>query len=110
MDLKLPFKLKVKYLNPSGDVFHGKVLFHEKEYSLNIHAQNNEKTIKVPFPVMGITDDEILVRASGPTGVYVEDHLKFKGNSKIMEMDSNIIFFEIGNAQHKFDTIEIFVK
>ena len=73
MELKLPFKLKVKYLNANEGGFEGKAVFHEKEYSINIHAHTNEKTIKVPFPVMGVTDDEILVRVSGPSGVYVQD-------------------------------------
>ena len=110
MELKLPFKLKIKYLNANGDSFQGKAVFHEKEYPIKIHAENNEKIIKVPFSVMGVTDDEILVRVSGPSGVYVQDHIKFKGQSKWVEIDSDIIFFEIANSQHKFDTMEIFVK
>ena len=110
MELKLPFKLKVKYLNANEGGFEGKAVFHEKEYSINIHAHTNEKTIKVPFPVMGVTDDEILVRVSGPSGVYVQDHVKFRGESKWIEIDSDTIFSEIENNQNKFDTMEIFVK
>ena len=110
MELKLPFKLKIKYLNKIEGSFEGKAVFHEKEYPIKIHAQNNEKIIKVPFPVIGITDDNILVRVSGPAGVYVQDHVKFKGQSKWIEIDSDIIHFEISNSQHIFDTIEIFVK
>ena len=110
MQLKLPFKLKVKYLIANGDNFQGKAVFHKKNYSIKIHSENNEKIIKVPFSVMGVTDDEILVRVSGPSGVYVEDHLKFKGQSKMIEINSDIIYFEISNSQHKFDTMEIFVK
>ena len=110
MKLKLPFKLKIKYLNANEDSFQGKAVFHEKEHPIKIHAENNEKIIKVPFSVMGVTDDEILVRVSGPSGVYVQDHIKFKGQSKWVEIDSDIIFFEIANSQHKFDTMEIFVK
>ena len=110
MELKLPFKLKIKYLNANEDSFQGKAVFHEKEHPIKIHAENNEKIIKVPFPVMGITDNEILARLSGPSGVYVQDHVKFKGQSKWIEIDSDIIFFDITNSQHKFDTMEIFVK
>ena len=110
MELKLPFKLKIKYLNANGDSFQGKAVFHEKEHPIKIHAENNEKIIKVPFPVIGITDDEILVRVSGPSGVYVQDRVKFKGESKWVEIDSDIIFLEISNKQHKLDTMEIFVK
>ena len=110
MKLKLPFKLKIKYLNANEDSFQGKAVFHEKEHPIKIHAENNEKIVKVPFSVMGVTDDEILVRVSGPSGVYVEDRIKFKEQSKWVEIDSDIIFFEIANSQHKFDTMEIFVK
>ena len=59
---------------------------------------------------MGVTDNEILVRVSGPSGVYVEDHVKFKGESKWIEIDSDALFSEIANNQNKFDTMEIFVK
>ena len=110
MELKLPFKLKVKYLTKNKDGFEGKVVFHGKMYSINIHARNNQKIIKVPFPVMGVTDNEILVRLSAATGVYVQDHVKFKGASKNLEINSNLIFQEILNNKIKFDTMEIFVK
>ena len=110
MELKLPFKLRVKYLNRNDDHFEGKILFHEKEYQVDIHAQVNKKTIKVPFPVIGVTDKDILVRISGPSGVYVQDHIQFNGQSECMKIESDTIFFEIANNQDKFDTIEIFVK
>jgi len=110
MELKLPFKLKVKYLNVNEENIQGKAIFHEKEYPMKIHAENNDKTIKVPFSVIGITNENILVRVSGPAGIYVQDHIKFKGASKWIEIDSDTIFNEITNSQHKFDTIEIFVK
>ena len=110
MRLKLPFKMKVKYLTRNKNNFEGKTIFHDKKYSISIHAQKNEKIIKVPFPVLGVTDDEILVRLSAASGVYVQDHVKFKGTSKILEIDSDLIFQEIINNQIKFDTMEIFVK
>ena len=110
MPLKLPFKIKVKYLTKNKNNFEGKTIFHGKEYSIKIHPQKNEKIIKVPFPVLGVTDDEILVRLSAATGVYVQDHVKFKGAAKNLEIDSDIIFQEIINNQIRFDTMEIFVK
>ena len=110
MQLKLPFKMKVKYLIKNKNNFEGKTIFHGKEYSVNIHAQENEKIIKVPFPVLGVTDNEILVRLSAISGVYVQDHLKFKGTAKNLEIDSDLIFQEIFNNEIKFDTLEIFVK
>ena len=108
MNLKLPFKLKIKYLTENKDCFEGKAIFHNKEYTVNIHAQKNEKIIKLPFSVMGLTDDEILVRISAPSGVYVQDYIKFKGSSKELEIDSSAIFQEIVNNKIKFDTLEIF--
>ena len=42
MKLKLPFKLKIKYLNATGDSFQGKAVFHEKEHPIKIHAENND--------------------------------------------------------------------
>ena len=110
MELKIPFKLRVKYLNLNEQHFEGKALFHGKEYQVNIHAEVNKKTIKVPFPVMGVTDDEILVRVSGPSGVYAQDYIQFNGESEWIEMKSDAIFYEVVNNQDKFDTIEIFVK
>ena len=110
MEIKLPFKLKVKFLYQKENVFEGKAIFHEKEYSINIHAEMNKKTIKVPFPVMGVTEEKILVRISGPSGVYAEDHVKFNGNYEGIEIISDSIFYEIVNNQEKLDTLEIFVK
>ena len=110
MKLKIPLKLKIKHLTENKDCFEGMAVFHDKEYPVNIHAQKNEKIIKVPFLVMGVTDEEILVRISAPSGVYVQDHIKFKGSSKKLEIDSNVIFQEIDNNKTKFDTLEIFVR
>lgn len=110
MKLKLPLKMKVKYLIKNKNNFEGKTIFHHEEYSMNIHAQKNEKTITVPFPVLGVTDEEILVRLSAASGVYVQDNVKFKGTTKNLEIDSDLIFQEIDNNEIKFDTLEIFVK
>ena len=110
MDAKLPLKLKIKYLNAIENSFSGKAVFHDENYSINIHGQTNGKIIKVPFSIIGVTDDEILVRVSGPSGVYVQDHLKFNGESKMIDIDSNTIFLEIASNQNKYDTMEIFVK
>ena len=110
MELKIPFKLRVKYLNLNKEHFEGKALFHENEYKIDIHAQVDKRKIKVPFPVMGVTDDEILVRVSGASGVYVQDHVQFNGQSEWIEIESDSIFYEVSNNQGKFDTMEIFVR
>ena len=49
MDVKLPLKLKIKYLNAIENNFSGKAVFHNENYSINIHGQSNGKIIKVPF-------------------------------------------------------------
>ena len=111
MQLKLPFKLKILYLTQNENTFQGKAVFHEKDYPIIINSNKEEKTIKVPFPVMGVTEDKILARVSGPSGVYVEDYVKFKGKSKGIDIESDIIFDEISRNQDKLlDTLEIFVK
>ena len=110
MELKIPFKLRVKFLNLNDDHFEGKATFHEKEYKVNIHTEVDKKKIKVPFPVMGVTDEKILVRISGPSGVYVQDYIPLSGESEWIEIESDAIFYEVANNQGKFDTIEIFVK
>jgi len=110
MNLRLPFKLKVDNIIKNGSSFEGKIVFHDKEYHVNINTQKNEKTLRVPFSVIGISQNEILVRLSSTSGVYVQDHIKFKGTSENLEIDSDIIFHEIANNEIKFDTIEIFVK
>mgnify|MGYP000098329910 CR=1 FL=1 len=110
MDLNLPFNLKIHHIIKNGSGFEGKVTFRGREYSIVINAQKNEKIISVPFPVIGIDENEILVRLSGKSGMYVQDHVKFKGRTKILEISSNIIFQEIANNKIKFDTIEVFVK
>ena len=110
MELKLPFKLRIKYLNANEGGFEGKLYFMTLNIQSTFMHRLTKRQSKFPFPVMGVTDDEILVRVSGPSGVYVEDHVKFKGESKWIEIDSDTIFSEIANNQNKFDTMEIFVK
>ena len=110
MKLKLPFKLKVDNIIKNGSSFEGKIVFHDEEYHVNINTQKNEKTLRVPFSVIGISQNEILVRLSSTSGVYVQDHVKFKGTLEILEINSDVLFNEIANNEIKFDTIEIFVK
>ena len=110
MELKLPLKVRIKYLLSHDQCFEGKTEFHNKEYKINIQAQDDEKVLKIPFSVMGIADKEMLVRISGPSGVYVQDHIIIKEQSELLEIKSDSIFYEIANDQEKYDTLEIFVK
>ena len=110
MELKLPFQLKIKYLLSHDDHFEGMAEFHNKEYKMNIQAHDSDRILRIPFSVLGITDKEILVRISGQSGVYVQDHITLKEQSELIEIKSNSIFYEISNDQEKYDTLEIFVK
>ena len=110
MELKLPFKIKIEYLLSYDEHFEGKAEFHKKQYKIDIRAQHEKKFIKIPFSVIGITDKEMLVRISGQSGVYVEDHVTIKEQSEMIEIKSDSIYSEIANDQEKYDTLEIFVK
>ena len=59
MELKLPFKLRVKYLNANEGGFQGKAVFHDIEYTINIHGQANEKIIKAITQVMGRDEETV---------------------------------------------------
>ena len=86
------------------------IIFDLAPNLLSIEAQREDKIIRVPFSAMGVTEDEILVRVSGPSGVYVQDHVVLKGKSEGIKIKSDSIFYEIANNHEKFDTLEIFVK
>ncbi len=107
--MNLPLKIRMKILDSQEKQLFGKVKFHDNNFDLKI-IENSENIIKVPFRVMGVTGDKILVRVSGASGVYAEDHVIFQGKSEIVELSSSIIFSEIKNFENKFDTIEIFLK
>ena len=110
METKIPFKVKLNYLLNHEDRFEGKAEFHEKEYSIQIQPQKENGIIRIPFTTMGVTDNNILVRVSGPSGIYVQDYIKLKGESDSIEINSYYMFYEITNNHEKFDTLEIFVK
>ena len=103
--VKLPFKIKIIDLTNDENSFQGKTIFHGKKYSIKIHSTIQEKIIKFPFSVIGVTEDKILVRISGPSGVYVEDYMRFKGESKRIEIESDIMYDEISNNHDKLFNI-----
>ena len=108
--MRLPIKIIIKNLESAENQISGKVNYHDEEFDLKILNQNSMNVIKIPLSVIGVTGDKILVRISGPSGVYVEDYANFQGESEYIEIFSEVIFSEIKNYQNKFDTIEIFVK
>tara|TARA_Y100000590_G_scaffold121865_1_gene139529 strand:+ start:1809 stop:2141 length:333 start_codon:yes stop_codon:yes gene_type:complete len=110
MEMRLPIKIRIKNLEFHEKQISGKVLFHEKEFNLKILHQKVMNVVKIPLSVIGVAGDKILIRVSGPSGVYVEDYVMFQGESEFIEIFSEVIFSEIKNYQNKFDTIEIFIK
>ena len=110
MQIKLPFNIKIISLDYHETFFSGRIKFHEKPYNLKINHNTNEKTIKLPFDVIGVKNQNTLVRISADNGIYEEEHLKFIGKSKSMIIKSSDIFEEIMNKHAGLKTIEVFFK
>ena len=110
MEFKPPFKIKIIELSYHNLFFDGSIQFHEKTYKLHIQNEVNQKIIKLPFPILGVKNHNVLVRISGRNGIYVQDHLIFEGSSNSMEIESQIINEDITNKYAVLDTIEIFFR
>jgi len=106
--VKLPFKMKINSIDFQSPDFHGEIEFHEKKFPFKIMAVIEKQTIKLPFDVIGIKNQEALVRVSGMNGIYSEDHLKLEGKSSSLEIYSDGICDEIVKSYTMLDTIEIF--
>ena len=108
--LKLPFKIKLCSIDFHKTHFDGEIEFHEKRFPLNIQPIVDKRIIKTPFDVIGVKNQNVLVRISGKNGIYAEDHLKMDGKSSSLEIHSFPICDEISNRYNVLDTIEIFFK
>ena len=108
--VKLPFKIKILSINFHKTQFDGEVEFHEKRFPLRIYPIVDKQTIKIPFDVIGVQNQNTLVRISGINGIYAEDHLTLEGKSSSLEINPFPIFDEISNRYNTLDTIEIFFK
>ena len=107
---KLPFKMKIISIDFHKTQYDGEIEFHEKKFPLVIYPIVDKQTIKIPFDVIGVQNQNTLVRISGINGIYVEDHLTLEGKSSSLEIRSVSIFDEISNRYNMLDTIEIFFK
>ena len=99
-------------LNISQSYFTGKVKFHTDTYKVNIQGQRRDKVLRIPFPIPNYTTKDrkkMLIRLSGPNGVYVEDWLMYddKWQSEWLEIDSDEITYYLADHQDTIDTIEI---
>ena len=108
--VKLPFKMKIISIDFTKTKFDGEIEFHETKFPLIIYPIVDKQTIKIPFDVIGVQNQNALVRVSGINGIYAEDYLKFEGKSSSLEIKSSSIFDEISNRYNMLDTIEIFFK
>ena len=97
---------KIIKLNINQSYFFGKVEFRSDEYKVNIQNERRGKVLRLPFEIDS-KSEKIIVRASGPGGLFVEDYLPFKGESEWLEIDSNEITYFLADHQDKLDTIEI---
>ena len=97
---------KIIKLNINQSYFFGEVEFRSDKYKVNIQNERRGKVLKLPFEIDS-KNEKIIVRASGPGGLFVEDYLPFKGESEWLEIDSNQIAFYIADHQDQLDTIEI---
>ena len=84
--VKLPFKMKILSIDFHKTQFDGEIEFHEKKFPLRIYPIVDKQTIKIPFDVIGVQSQNILVRISGINGIYAEDHLTLEGKSPSLEL------------------------
>ena len=105
----MPLSIKIKKLDIYESYFKGKGEYQDHEYT--IHIQNERRLGKViRYPFEPPTKERVLVRLSGPSDVYVEDLLPYKGESEWIEIDSDLITFYMADHQDQFDYIEIYPR
>ena len=107
--VKLPIMIKIMSIDKHHDYCDGEIEFHDKKFMFKI-AQNNEKTLKIPFPIIGVKNQMTLLRISGINGVYSEENLKITGTSTFLEINSSQILDDIGQRFSMFDTFEFFFR
>ena len=104
----VPIKMYITKLDIFESYFKGKAELGDKSYTVNLQPEKRGKVLKLPFN--GKPESKILVRLSGPNGIYAEDYLPFCGESEWIEIDSTEITYFSADHQDNFDTLEIFSK
>jgi hypothetical protein len=97
---------KIKKINIYESYFNGTVDFDGQEYTINIQDERRGKVLKMPF-FPNPKKERVLVRLSGPNGIFVEDYIPYKGKSEWVEIDSDQITFFLADHQDQFDTLEV---
>ena len=107
----MTYDFRIIRLDIAQSYFTGTVEFRSDVYRANIQGQRRGKVLRLPFPVPAAdtdhTNKRMLVRASGPRGLYVEDWLTYDGQSEWLEIDSDAITYYLADHQDELDTIEI---
>ena len=102
---------KIVRLDIAQSYFTGTVEFRSDAYRANIQGQRRDKVLRLPFHLPGFGDGggpaRMLVRVSGPRGLYVEDWLTYGGKSEWLEIDSDAITYYLADHQDELDTIEV---
>lgn len=106
MKYESALKIGIKKLDIAEAYFKGKAEFAGKDYTINIQGHWVDKLIKLPFKIPD--QEKVLVRLSGPSGVYIEEFLQYKGKSEWIEIDSQDILHYVADNQDKFDSLEIY--
>ena len=105
MKYETVLKVGIKKLDIAESYFKGKAEFNGEEYTINLQGHWVDKLIKLPFRIP--QQEKVLVRISGPSGVYIEEFLQYKGKSEWIEIDSQDILHYVADHQDQFDTLEI---
>lgn len=100
---------RIVRLDIAQSYFTGVVEFCSDEYKANVQGQRRDKILRLPFaaPAGMQIGRRVLVRVSGPRGLYVEDRLQYGGESEWLEIDSDAITYYLADHQDKMDTIEV---
>ena len=107
--VKLPIMVKIMSIDKHDDYCDGEIEFHDKKFIFKI-VKNYEKTLKIPFDIIGVKNQMVLLRISGINGIYSEENLKITGTSTFLEINSSQILDDIGQKFSMFNTFEFFFR
>ena len=104
--LKRTLSIKIKRLDMFPNHFFGIAEINREDYKINIQGQSllRDKLIKLPIK---FKDEKALLRLSGINGSYVEDIVRYSGNSEWIEIDSDRILYYLADHQDQIDTIDV---
>jgi hypothetical protein len=108
MKYETALKVAIKKLDIAEAYFKGEAEFNGDKYTINLQGHWVDKLIKLPFKIP--PQDKVLVRLSGPSGVFIEEFVQYKGQSEWIEIDSQDILHYVADNQDKFDSLEICIS